>query len=39
VVQTPGLHSAAFVLAALAFGGFFAWLARDVCAAIERLRR
>jgi hypothetical protein len=39
VVRTPGLHSATFVLAALAFGGFFAWLARDVCAAIERLRR
>ncbi|MEV4512283.1 hypothetical protein AB0K00_25375 [Dactylosporangium sp. NPDC049525] len=33
------LHSAAFVVAALLFGGFFAWLARDLSAAIERLRR
>lgn len=28
-----------FALAALAFGGFFAWLARDVAALLERLRR
>jgi len=32
-------HSATFVLAALVFGAFFAWLARDVAAVVERLRR
>jgi len=33
--ETP----ATFVLAALVFGGFFAWLARDLSAIAERLRR
>jgi hypothetical protein len=34
-----GVDSAVYVLAALALGGFFAWLARDVTAAVEGLRR
>lgn len=37
--RTPAVHSATLVVVALLFGGFFAWLARDVSAVVERLRR
>jgi hypothetical protein len=39
VDRTPAVHSATFVVVTLLFGGFFAWLARDVSAVVERLRR
>jgi hypothetical protein len=35
---TPGSQRATLTLVALLFGGFFAWFARDLVAAVERLR-
>jgi hypothetical protein len=37
--QPNGVHCATFVLAALVFGGFIAWLARDLTAVVERSRQ
>ncbi len=35
----PGGLRTSLMLAGLGFGGFFAWFARDIAAAVERLRR
>jgi len=35
----PSVNSGTQVMAALVLGGFFAWLTRDIVAAVERLRR